>query len=190
MSYSKTKHDPIIQATRYWLQNSVIAFNFCPFAKPVFKADAIDYRVIDTQQTELQLKTVADELQRLELQPEIETSLLIFAQGLNDFHHYLDWLELANQLLIDLGYEGHFQLASFHPDYCFAEVKSDDASNYTNRSPYPILHIIREESIEKALKHYPNPELIPENNIKVAKEQGVEVFKTLLKQSIMASDKP
>ncbi|MDQ7049718.1 MAG: DUF1415 domain-containing protein [Enterobacterales bacterium] len=183
MPPSSCNLEPFIQATRFWLEKSVIGFNFCPFAKPVFRADAIHYSVITTENTADQLEAVANELQRLEKQPEIETSLLIFSKGLKDFHQYLDWLELANQLSSDMGFEGHFQLASFHPDYCFEGAQTHDASNYTNRSPYPMLHIIREASVEKALAHYPNPERIPETNIKVATEQGEEVFKTILKQS-------
>ncbi len=185
MSKINNKHESIVRATRHWLEKTVIDFNFCPFASPVFKEDLIDYQIIETKTLEDQLRSFAEALQRLAVQPETETSLIIFNEALEDFQDYLELLELANQLLVDLGYEGQFQLASFHPDYCFADVEPDDPSHYTNRSPYPMLHILREASIEKALANYPNPELIPERNIKKAREQGVEVFKAILEQSIL-----
>ncbi|MDH5711889.1 MAG: DUF1415 domain-containing protein, partial [Gammaproteobacteria bacterium] len=103
-----------------------------------------------------------------------ETTLLVFAEGFKDFGDYLDLVELAQDLLADQGYEGIYQIASFHPDYCFADAELDDAANYTNRSPYPMLHLIREASMEKALAHYPEPEKIPERNVEYARELGLE----------------
>jgi hypothetical protein len=92
----------------------------------------------------------------------------------------LDLVAIAEDVLIDQDYEGVYQLASFHPDYCFADSKPDDAANYTNRSPYPMLHIIREASIEKALTKYPNPEQIPERNMQLTRKLGLEKLQTLL----------
>ena len=102
--------------------------------------------------------------------PDVETVIVIYPTGLESFFDYLDFLETANELLIEEGYEGTYQLASFHPDYCFDEVKQDDPSNYTNRSPYPILHILREASLERVLQSYKEPESIPENNINLARK--------------------
>ena len=89
-------------------------------------------------------------------------------------------LDFSNQLIADSGYEGIFQIASFHPEYCFEGEDSDDAANFTNRSPYPMLHILREESLEKVLNTYSEPELIPEQNITVAREKGHDFFKKKL----------
>ncbi|MBV1875114.1 MAG: DUF1415 domain-containing protein, partial [Cycloclasticus sp.] len=94
---------------------------------------------------------------------------------------YLDFAAVADALLIDEGYEGIFQLATFHPDYCFDGQKQDDASNYTNRSPYPILHLIREASIETALKNVASPDKIPSRNIEFAREKGLDEMQALLK---------
>ena len=99
-----------------------------------------------------------------------------------EFNEFLILIDLSNQLLEELGYSAVYQLAHFHPDYCFDGVSKDDASNYTNRAPYPILHLIREESLEKAIDNHPDPASIPDTNIKLAREMGVEKFKQLLKQ--------
>jgi len=96
-----------------------------------------------------------------------------------NFDDYLDFLEISNQLLIDQGYEGVFQLASFHPDYCFADTSPDDPANYTNRSPWPMLHIIREASLEQVLQNYPNPEDIPQRNIDYCRQLGLEVMQKM-----------
>ena len=97
-----------------------------------------------------------------------------------DFSDYNQFLDYAEALLIDLKLEGIYQIASFHPDYQFAETESDDVENYTNRSPYPILHLIREQSLEQAVANYPNPEQIPERNIAFLQELGIEKIKALL----------
>jgi len=105
---------------------------------------------------------------------------LIYAGAFADFDDYLDFLGLAEALLSDQGYEGIYQLASFHPDYSFEEAALDDAANYTNRSPYPMLHLLRESSLEQAIAHYPDPENIPERNIALTRELGLTKMKTLL----------
>ena len=98
---------------------------------------------------------------RFRKQPEIETTLLIFTDSFKDFFAYLDFVDLAEQLILVLGYEGIYQLATFHPDYYFADTDPEDATNYTNRSPYPMLHLLREDSFEKAIAAYGDTELIP-----------------------------
>lgn len=110
----------------------------------------------------------------------IETSLLIFPESLKDFDDYLDFLEIANALMHKQGYEGIYQLASFHPHYYFEGADENDAANYTNRSPYPMLHILREASLERALLNYPDPENIPGRNIKLTRELGLDVMQKLL----------
>ncbi|MEP1552769.1 DUF1415 domain-containing protein, partial [Paraglaciecola sp.] len=100
--------------------------------------------------------------------------------GFSDFDKYLDLVDGANEFIERGGYGGLYQIATFHPDYCFDGEKSNDAANYTNRSPYPILHLLREASLEQVLKNYPNPENIPDNNITKARELGVNYFKKQL----------
>ena len=111
-----------------------------------------------------------------------ETSLLIFPQGLEGFYAYLEVIDLAEAKLKSNGYEGVYQLASFHPDYLFAEVEAGDASHYTNRSPYPIIHILREASVEAAVAGYDNPEKIPERNIALTRKMGVGAMRSLLRE--------
>ena len=110
----------------------------------------------------------------------MSTSLLVYSQALTNFDDYLDVLDRVNDLIIEAGLEGIIQLASFHPDYCFEGVEQDDVSNYTNRSPYPMLHFIREQSLAAALENYPNPDKIPDNNIKRLKDLGDREVQRLL----------
>lgn len=170
----------IIEQTKHWILNTIIGFNFCPFAKREFENNTIHFELVDESNVEEQLHSIINECHRLDQNSQIETTIIIFPIGLESFFDYLDFVDLANNLLISENYEGIYQLASFHPDYCFEDVKQDDPANYTNRSPYPLVHILREETLEKTLQNYPEPELIPERNIKLAREKGVEVFKKIL----------
>ncbi|MBV1909251.1 MAG: DUF1415 domain-containing protein, partial [Kangiellaceae bacterium] len=129
---------------------------------------------------EEQLLSLTHELTRLDQQGDIATTLILLPKGLESFFDYLDFIDIANELLVELGYEGIYQLASFHPDYCFADVQQDDPSNYTNRSPVPIVHILREEQLEKILAIYPEPENIPNKNIQLTHKLGAKVFKDTL----------
>ena len=171
----------ITESVKYWLEKTIIGFNFCPFAKKEFLNKSIHYEVVDESNTQEQLFALSHELKRLDESSEIETTLFILPVGLESFFDYLDFLELANDLNIELGYEGTYQLASFHPDYCFADAKQDAPANYTNRSPVAIIHIIRESSLERVLAHYSNPEEIPVRNISMAEEKGIQVFEDILK---------
>ncbi len=173
----------IIDSVKYWLEKTIIGFNFCPFAKKEFVNESIHYEIVDEINTQEQLLALSYELERLDKQANIETTLFIMPVGLDRFFDYLDFLELANNLSIELGYEGIYQLASFHPNYCFADVQQNDPTNYTNRSPVPIIHIIREASLEKILANYPDPEEIPLRNIRLTEEMGNQIFKDILKRS-------
>lgn len=178
-----TDNKTIIRQTLQWLSSVVIAYNFCPFAKREYDNDRIHYAVIETDDTNAQLEQFILECAALDENASRETSLLIFSKSLSSFEEYLDVLELANALLKEQGYEGTYQLASFHPDYRFEGTADNDPANYTNRSPYPMLHILREESVEQALKTYPNPENIPKRNIKLTQSLGLQVMKDLLAAS-------
>lgn len=171
-----------IKTTQNWLLNIVINLNFCPFAGREYKLNTIDYVVVEYSDTAELLEAVITNCIRLDQTPDIETSLLIITHALKQFDDYLDFLAMANELLVQQGYEGEYQLASFHPDYLFEGIAIDDASHYTNRSPYPMIHILREDSLEKALMHFPNPENIPRDNIKKTREIGVDSLDALLKK--------
>lgn len=179
----------VIQVTKNWLQNVVVGLNFCPFAKREVERETIHYAVSNVCSTPEALVAVLDEAQRLDQNSDIETTLIIFARGFEDFDQYLDMLEGANHLLMQGGYRGIYQLASFHPEYCFEGANPDDAANYTNRSPCPMLHLLREASLEKAVAHHPDPEGIPETNIAKAESMGAEALKALLVNSMGSGPK-
>ncbi len=170
----------IIKQTRNWVKTVIIDLNFCPFARRVFEGESIHYPVVTDSNLEPCLHALIDECLHLDRNDNFETSLVIFSQAFAIFDDFLDFVEIANALLIDRGYEGVYQLAHFHPHYHFADVTENDASNYTNRSPWPMLHIIRESSLEHALENYPDPESIPERNIKLAREKGCEQMQAML----------
>lgn len=172
---------PVIDATQRWLSSFIIHYNICPFARREQQRNSIRYRISDATSLEQALEALILECAKLDAEPDITTTLLIFEPGFTDFDDYLDLLTLAEQLILEQGYEGIYQLASFHPQYRFADSDVDDAANYTNRSPYPMLHIIREEQLEQALKHYPKPEQIPERNIQITRALGRHALESLLK---------
>jgi len=171
----------IIEECRQWVAKVIVGMNFCPFAKPVVESGAVSYSVIQERSLDLCLQALSDELKRLSDDNSIETSLLIYPVGFEAFDDYLELAGIADELLIDDGFEGVFQLATFHPDYCFEGQVYDDAANYTNRSPYPMLHILREASVEKALETVTSPEKIPNRNIEFARAMGAKQLQALLK---------
>ena len=177
---SMLDNDAIINQTKKWLSTVVIKHTLCPFAQREYDKGSIHYEVVETADLESQLEHIRLQCTVLNKDANKETTLLIFPTALSDFDNYLDVLETANALLKDQSYEGIYQLASFHPNYRFEGTSDDDPSNYTNRSPYPMLHILREASIETALSTYPNPEKIPERNIQVTQGLGLEGMKELL----------
>lgn len=176
--------EQVIAQTKKWIGEVVIGCNFCPFAAPVVKQNRVHYSVSFNTLTSLCLNDFSEEITRLDNNPSIETSLLIFPEAFRRFSEYLDAVTLAEKLLKKNGYEGIYQVASFHPAYYFAGSKPDDAANYTNRSPYPMLHLLREESITKALEHFPEPENIPLRNVQFAREKG-PVYMKMLRDSCL-----
>lgn len=176
-------HDnAIIDHTRKWISSVIIGHNLCPFARREFEAERIHYAVINSPDRMEQLEQIILECEALDDNPARETSLLIFPQGLAGFEDYLDALGIGNKLLEDLGYAGVYQLASFHPDYCFDGVPANDPSHYTNRSPYPMVHILREASVTRALQTFPHPENIPARNIEHTRGLGLAVMQNLLSE--------
>ena len=174
----------LVAQTKHWVETVIITHNFCPFAKREFDNDKIRYQVIKEPGIEACLEQLIHECLWLDQNPDTETTLIIFPENLDNFEAFLDFLFLAEELLNKQSYEGIYQLASFHPDYCFQGAEQDDPANYTNRSPYPMLHLIREKSIEEALKHYPSAEDIPQRNIEFARKQGLENLQKLLQASL------
>jgi hypothetical protein len=180
--------DVIIKRTQKWVKNVIIGLYFCPFAKPVIDNDTAKFVVVTESTFEPCLQSLQHEFEYLDVNDQCETSLLIFPKGFESFDDYLELVSIANALLTDLDYEGIYQIASFHPDYCFDGAKYNDPANYTNRSPYPILHLIREESIESVLKPIEHPERIPERNIKVARDKGLKEMRQLLEDCFAELD--
>ncbi|HCG5534662.1 TPA: DUF1415 domain-containing protein [Vibrio parahaemolyticus] len=162
-----TDINAITQQVDQWLNDVVIGLNLCPFAAKPQRNKQIKIFVSEATQEEALLEDIL--LQLIELsttEPEkLETTLVVVPNMLQDFWDYnfcIDWVE---GLIKQQDWEGIFQVATFHPDYCFGGAAPEDNENLTNRSPYPIFHLIREESMEKVLKHYPDPESIPDTNI-------------------------
>ncbi len=168
-----------IEQTKKWITDVVIGCNFCPFAAQVVKKQRVFYEVERSTSTELCLASLLHEITRLDNDDSIETSFLIFPDSYKNFDDYLDLVSAAEKLLKQKRYNGIYQLASFHPQYLFANATPDDAANYTNRSVYPMLHLLRESSIDKALELYDDPENIPEKNIDFARKKGLVYMKLL-----------
>ena len=175
------KHIDIIQETQDWVVKAVIGLNLCPFAKAVHVKEQIKYVVSEARSVETLLEELAKELEYLaEVSPEkTDTTLLIHPYVLQDFLDYNDFLELADGLLEELKLDGELQIASFHPQYQFANTEFDDITNFTNRSPYPTLHLIREDSIDRAVEAFPEAEAIFETNMETMEKLGLEGWKKL-----------
>lgn len=169
-----------IEQTRTWVENFIVGYNICPFARRELERGSIRYSVILSTHLAECLESLVVECERLDKDRKIETTLVIFPYGFKIFDDYLELLEIAEKLLVEQGYEGIYQLASFHPDYCFADTSPSDPTNYTNRSPYPMLHLIREESIDRALRSYSKPEEIPLRNMELARRLGEAELKQIL----------
>ena len=172
----------VIAQTKKWVNSVVIEHNYCPFAKREVDKDTVRYKVVHNIEFNSLLTDVIHECVWLDQNDQTQTTLIIFPSNLNDFNLFLDYLVLAEDLLIAEGYEGIYQIASFHPEYCFQGAELDDPANFTNRSPYPMFHLIREASVELAIKHYPDADSIPERNVEHARKQGLDKMKALLKQ--------
>ena len=171
----------IVAATRTWLEKAVIGLDLCPFARTVYVRDQVRFVVSETETPEALLDDLVSELRTLaETDPEaVDTTLLIHPWVLEDFLDYNDFLDVAEAAVAELGLEGEIQVASFHPHYQFAGTEPDDAENYTNRSPYPILHLLREASVERAVAAFPEASGIFEKNIETMRRLGREGWRRL-----------
>ena len=171
--------EKIIEQTNNWIKSVVIDCNFCPFAAKALFNKSIRYVVKSNVNMNESLEALKNELHELDNKTDIETSFIIFETNFTDFDDYLDLVKKAERLLVKENYDGVYQIASFHPDYCFDGSEEDDAANYTNRSIYPMLHILREDSLTKALSLFPNPEEIPHKNIDLARQKGLQYMQLL-----------
>lgn len=165
----------VIADTERWLRRAVIGLNLCPFAKAVDVKGQIHYAVSRSMGFKDLLDDLDKELKNLAALAAVDrdTTLFIVPDSLADFLEFNDFLTQANRLLVKEGYEGVFQIASLHPLYEFADAEPDDMANYTNRAPYPTLHILREESIDRAVKAFPHAEAIFQANIDTMRRIGL-----------------
>ena len=167
---------------RRWLERAVIGLNLCPFAKAVYTKNQVRIVVSDASTERALLEELGEEMALLRDTPaeQVDTTLLVHPQVLQDFLDYNDFLDDADALVEALELDGVLQVASFHPDYQFAGTEPDDAENLTNRAPYPILHLLREDSVDRAVEAYPEPDSIIERNVATMQELGPEGFRKLL----------
>jgi len=180
----------VVQATRKWVEDVVVGYNLCPFAKRELVRDRVRFVVSEADNEDSLLQALQTELLRLDDEPEIETTLLIHPHVLQDFADYNEFLGAADGLLTYLDMEGIYQIASFHPEYQFAGTESNEAENYTNRSPYPMLHLLREASLESAIDNHPDVDGIPPRNIELMNNLGAEKMRALLAECSKVAENP
>ena len=180
----KPTREQVVAITRTWVETVVVGHNFCPFARREVEGGSVRYQVVVEADIKHCLEALIAECQLLDAEPEVETTLLIFPIGFEAFDDFLELLDLASALLPMQGYEGVYQLANFHPDYQFEGTSPQEPGNYTNRAPYPTLHLIREASMAQALAVYRqaggDPEAIPERNIALAEQLGADHLQSQL----------
>lgn len=180
MKASVSKNDVVLTATRHWVERFVIGLGLCPFAHHELMRDRVRFNVCEARSALDLIPVLEAELERISTDGDIGTTLLIHPHALTAFDAYLDFLEIADQTVTGMGLEGIIQIASFHPDYQFEGTTADDVSNMTNRSPYPMLHLIREADITRAVESHPDIEGIPAANIARLRAMGREAIKTLI----------
>ncbi len=171
---TNTTNETIEQETLHWVTNFIVKHNICPFAKHVLNNQSLKIQVNPTADECLALESIMSTLKLMDKSPAIETLLLVFPQLFNDFFDYLGFVDWAEAHMHRAGYEGIYQIATFHPQYCFEGEPADAMSNYTNRSPYPMVHILREESLDKAIAFYGDTSQIPATNIATLNNLSLE----------------
>ena len=172
----------ITASVRHWVESFVVGLNLCPFAGRELRQERVRFVVTAaTSEAEL-LASLQTELEWLDTHPAIETPLLIHPRVLQDFDDYNQFLETADDLLSAMKVDGIYQIASFHPHYQFVGTAVADVANCTNRSPYPLLHLLREQSLERSIASYPDTQQIPLRNIELMKRLGITRLKQLLQE--------
>jgi len=179
---SEITNERAIARVRAWIERFVVDLNLCPFARPVVSTDALRIVACESASPEAIATPLITEFDLLSQSSEsdIATSVLVFPEGLEDFDDYLGFLDDAQTLLEEMGLGGEIQIASFHPDYRFEGEPVDAVSHFTNRAPYPLIHLLRETLVTNALDAYPNPERIPERNIQTLERLGLAGIESLL----------
>ncbi len=181
----KSKYDTkyVVNLVTRWLEQAVIGLNLCPFAKPVWRKGKIRIAVSSSETDESVLSDFADELLNLSVNSTIETTLLIVPFHLSRFEDFNQFLGLAEELLHECQLMGVFQIGSFHPDYQFADTLYDDRENWTNRSPFPVLHLLRETSISRAVDSYSKVSDIPDANIERLNKLDNSIFEEIFSKN-------
>ena len=171
----------VLDKTRLWLEKAVIGLNLCPFAKAVYVKNQVRLVVSHARHADDLLEELDRELDLLAATPaeEVDTTLLIHPTLFEDFLDFNDFLEIAEGVVDEHGLEGVVQLASFHPRFQFEGTEPEDMGNYTNRAPFAILHLLREDSVERAVEAFPEAEAIFEQNIEVLEKLGHQGWKAL-----------
>ena len=169
--------DTTVNITRRWIKSFVVDLNLCPFARREVMRNSMRFTVFEDSDPANILHALSEEITLLHNSPEIETSFLILPAGMPDFRDFNDFIYAAESLTEALGWEGRYQLVGFHPQYQFANTEPDDAENYTNRSPFPMLHILRESSVSDAVATTHDTALIPQRNIATLGDLGTTVLK-------------
>ena len=165
-----------INQARRWIEDAVIGLNLCPFAKSVYQQNKIRFIVSNSEQVDRLMHELYQQCQYLIETPGIETTLLIIPYQLKEFAEFNQMLDQVDALIEEYEWSGVFQIASFHPKYQFHNTSIEDRENWTNRSPFPILQILRETGVENALSGHPDPNRIPENNIRRLTEMDLSEF--------------
>jgi len=173
----------VLAATRRWVERAVIGLDLCPFARAPFVQERLFFRVSRARSEEALLNDLRDELVALHAADPLvrETTLLIHPGVLTEFLDYNDFLDVADATVLELGFEGELQVASFHPDYRFADTAADAIENCTNRSPYPTLHLLRESSIERAVETIIDTDEIYRRNIETLRRLGSDGWRALMR---------
>ncbi len=177
-------HSRIIASARQWVETVVVGLKLCPFANRALQNGRVRFTVTDAETEAEVLKALHSELSLLVNDATVETTLLIHPAALLDFYDFNDFLQVADDLLVDLALDGIVQIASFHPDYQFGGTVPDEAQNYTNRSPNPMLHLIREERLTQAVAEHPDVEDIPARNVALMQSMGSAKMQALLKKCL------
>ena len=158
----------IVFQCQTWLTDFIIKYGICPFAKAVYDNNDVEFNIVDSSDLEEQVVSLMQHVHAMTSEAKPDTKLIIFAKGVSAFDDYLYLLDLCNEMIEQHELTDVIQLASFHPNYLFEGEAAESTSHYTNRAPWPMIHIIRQDSVAKALANYPDPENIPQRNVDLA----------------------
>ena len=177
----------IVNHVQSWLETMILGLNLCPFARPVVRDDRVRIAVTDADEEALLLQALLTELVYLDKHPATATTLLVHPHALADFAAYNDFLAFTDELLDAYGYAGVYQVASFHPDFQYHATAPDAAENFANRSPYPLLHILREADVAQAVQDHPQIEDVPRKNIERLNSYGSDGLLALWRKCFQVS---